>query len=355
MPGGHDSSFDQDKAALAEMDNVSRASHHSSNNYFYNSKTGELIGRTFLSWMKLFIFYLIFCLSLSCLWGLCMGIFFQTLDFYIPKFVQRQGLIGDNPGLGYRPAGGLGFKTMDGEYKGVNMYSSLIWFRHGGDGNWDKLKQNLDKFLEEYEPGFFANQGASLTKCDFESKPITKDQSCEFNKEWLSDQGSDIKCIHEEHYGYYHGKPCILIKLNRIYGWQPDPYYDLDEVRNHTTMPSVLKQAIISTWQEECQGRGEEKELRCPQLNMVWLHCDGENDADRENIGPVTYTPFRGFPGYFFPYRNQRGYLSPVVMVQLKNPTPAILMNLECTAWARNIHHNRMKRTGLIHFELLMD
>ncbi len=39
--------------------------------------------------------------------------------------------------------------------------------------------------------------------------------------------------------------------------------------------------------------------------------------------------------------RNQRGYLSPVVMVQLKNPTPAILMNLECTAWARNIHHNR--------------
>jgi hypothetical protein len=42
---------------------------------------------------------------------------FQTLDFYIPKFVQREGLIGDNPGLGFRPAGGLGFKTMDGEYK----------------------------------------------------------------------------------------------------------------------------------------------------------------------------------------------------------------------------------------------
>jgi hypothetical protein len=41
----------------------------------------------------------------------------QTLDFYIPKFVQREGLIGDNPGLGFRPAGGLGFKTMDGEYK----------------------------------------------------------------------------------------------------------------------------------------------------------------------------------------------------------------------------------------------
>ena len=57
---------------------------------------------------------------------------------------------------------------------------------------------------------------------------------------------------------------------------------------------------------------------------MIWLHCDGEDDPDIENIGPVTYTPFRGFPGYFYPYRNQRGYLSPIVMVQLKNPMPGV-------------------------------
>ena len=28
-----------------------------------------------------------------------------------------------------------------------------------------------------------------------------KDKSCEFNKEWLSDQGSDYKCITQEDYG----------------------------------------------------------------------------------------------------------------------------------------------------------
>jgi hypothetical protein len=44
------------------------------------SKTGELVGRTFFSWMKLLLFYIIFCLSLSCLWGLCMGIFFQVIN-----------------------------------------------------------------------------------------------------------------------------------------------------------------------------------------------------------------------------------------------------------------------------------
>ena len=108
----------------------------------------------------------------------------------------------------------------------------------------------------------------------------------------------------------------------------------------------------------------------CPYMNMIWLHCDGEDDPDIENIGPVTYTPFRGFPGYFYPYRNQRGYLSPIVMVQLKNPMPGVsdishpiktnkkwqvLMNLECTAWARNIERNRLTRKGLVHFELIMD
>ena len=69
----------------------------------------------------------------------------------------------------------------------------------------------------------------------------------------------------------------------------------------------------------------------------------------------MTYTPFRGFPGYYFPYRNQRGYLAPIVMVQLKSPEPGVLMNIECTTWAANIEHDRVKRRGLTHFELIMD
>jgi hypothetical protein len=60
----------------------------------------------------------------------------------------------------------------------------------------------------------------------------------------FSFQGSDIKCITEEHYGYYHGKPCLLLKLNRIYGWRPQPYYNLTEVAN-TDMPQDLKDHIV--------------------------------------------------------------------------------------------------------------
>ena len=31
-------------------------------------------------------------------------------------------------------------------------------------------------------------------------------------------------CTLENNYGYKEGKPCILLKLNRIYGWNPEPF-----------------------------------------------------------------------------------------------------------------------------------
>lgn len=56
------------------------------------------------------------------------------------------------------------------------------------------------------------------------------------------------------------------------------------------------------------------------QINMIWLSCDGVNTHDKENIGNVTYTPYRGFPAYYFPFKNTDGYLSPIVALQFLKP-----------------------------------
>lgn len=56
------------------------------------------------------------------------------------------------------------------------------------------------------------------------------------------------------------------------------------------------------------------------QLNTIWVSCEGENPADQENIGPINYLPRRGFPGYFYPYENSEGYLSPLVAVHFVRP-----------------------------------
>jgi len=320
-------SVSDDKAQLAKMDQ--------------DQPKGVLAS---LSAWKAFVYMLFFSAGLSFFWGLCLWVFYQCLDNYTPKLQRDSSFIGSNPGLGFRPM-----------RQEADPYSSLIWFRHGAGGDWKDLKDNLDAFLSEYEPGFWANAGASQTKCSWDRPPLKKEEACEFNKEWLSDQGSDIKCISEEHYGYYHGKPCLLLKLNRIYGWQPLPYFNVTQVEQHPEMPKDLKHHIRKTWEENCRGRGPEVEERCPQLNMVWLHCDGESDPDKENIGSVSYTPWRGFPAYFFPYWNQLGYLQPIVMVQLKNPTPGVLINVQCSAWANFIDHDSRKMRGSVHLEFLMD
>lgn len=93
-----------------------------------------------------------------------------------------------------------------------------------------------------------------------------------------------------------------------------------------------------------------------------------------EYLGPIAYYPdIQGFPGYYYPYKNGEGYLSPLVAVQFLRPTSntvniffehifvfvivsgGIVINIECKAWAKNIKHNRQDRIGSVHFELLID
>lgn len=64
------------------------------------------------------------------------------------------------------------------------------------------------------------------------------------------------------------------------------------------------------------------------QLNTIWVSCEGENPADQENIGPINYLPRRGFPGYFYPYENSEGYLSPLVAVHFVRPRSKYSLHL---------------------------
>lgn len=56
------------------------------------------------------------------------------------------------------------------------------------------------------------------------------------------------------------------------------------------------------------------------QNNRVWIDCQGENPADRENIGPLIYHPTNGISKNYFPYENQEGYLSPAIFVEFTQP-----------------------------------
>jgi len=131
--------------------------------------------------------------------------------------------------------------------------------------------------------------------------------------------------------------------MNKMFGWNPVVYEKVEELPKE--MPEDLKKHI--------ELKTNDNGGKVPK--MVWVSCRGENPADEEYIGEIEYTPWQGFPSYYFPYTHTAGYLPPIVAVRFVAPASNVLINVECKAYAKNINHNRKERLGLVHFELLRD
>ena len=87
-----------DKTKLAKMEEDDIKTH-----FVYNGKTGECFGRNWPSFWKTASYLAVFAASVSAFFGLCLWVFYQTLDNYEPKLQASSSFIGANPGLGYRP------------------------------------------------------------------------------------------------------------------------------------------------------------------------------------------------------------------------------------------------------------
>ena len=57
---------------------------------------------------------------------------------------------------------------------------------------------------------------------------------------------TDIECSKPEKFGMYHGQPCLMLKLNKVYGWEPEPYYNITEVSRQS--PYWLMASLV-TWE----------------------------------------------------------------------------------------------------------
>lgn len=96
------------------------------------------------------------------------------------------------------------------------------------------------------------------------------------------------------------------------------------------------------------------------QHEMIWITCEGENPADIENLGPINYIPQRGFPGYFYPFMNQKGYMPPVIAINFERPKSNYLTNhfltylalIDCTisaSFSRRVDQHWVQSLGSKH------
>ncbi|KAH7967285.1 hypothetical protein HPB49_023817 [Dermacentor silvarum] len=249
--------------------------------FLYNPDTKEVFGRTGLSWFKITVFYIIFYACLTAFWTIMLIVFYQTLDTIRPTWVLEGSAIGTIP---------------------------------------DYDRQEAD--------------GEHLRTCSFE-QPIDpkENKACRFALESIASN-----CSSAQQFGYEYGQPCVLLKLNRIFGWVPEPF-------DNGSYPQKIPDSVKNDYDP----------------NYVYITCEGEaslillNVADVENMGPLAYFPGNRIEKYYFPYMNTPGYLSPFVFVQFLRPERGVLINMECKAWAKNIKHDRQDRVGSAHFELMID
>jgi len=270
----------------------------------YNNETGEVFTRTPKSWALITIFYIIYYTCLAAFWAAMLMIFFTTLDLEEggrPKWapdIKENVIIGTSPGVGLRPT-----QTED------LVDSSIIAFSAKADD--EEMNGYIGRakdFLDTYKDSGF-------------DVSVLKD------------------CAKKGH-GYDVGKPCIFLKLNRIYGLVHSYYNSTDDLPSEEAgFPKALRENVA----------------RQSNKNQVWINCRPEYPADAEGMKSIKYFPSsQGFPGKYFPYLNQKGYKSPLVAVQFEPKTKGQLLHIECRAFAKNIKYSRRDRAGIVHLEILL-
>jgi sodium/potassium-transporting ATPase subunit beta len=318
--------------------------------FIYDSDEGTVFGRTAGSWIKITIFYIIFYICLAAFAYTNYKIFETTLSDKSPRWVGKESLIGDNPGVGFRPK----------PDEDKNADSTLIWFDAKDDRDSSFWYNQLTALVGN---GTVPDDAPNAIDCA--SKVPKENEVCRtLVKEYKW-------CTKENKFGYGppHPKPCVAIKLNKIYGWKPVGYgleYDGDgnpktfdramfdrDLEAEKDMPESLKQTIRKNVGERA---GQEDKA----LHGVYFSCEGENVGDKENmpIAKIGYEPVtQMIPGYFYPYLQQDNYRAPFLFVNFDIPKFSyhVLINIECRAWAKNVHYDKTARLGSVHFELLVD
>jgi len=282
--------------------------------FVYNSEDGTVFGRGGRSWLELAFFYLIYYICLSAFFIGTIAVFYQTVDWEHPKLQGDDSLLKGNPGMGFSP-----LPDIDTTLIRISEEQAKI----------DSYVTALTTVLKPYKKAWMKANSTVKDECLYaNTKEVRTGEAgkvaCPVDYTKLT-----AECNEANSYGFKAGKPCILLKLNRIYGWSPQPYLVTD-----SDAPTEMEGAI--------EG-------------LIKIKCMGENPADVDSIGNITYYPNEGFPLLYFPYKKQEDYLSPLVFAKFTGTLKHLALMIECKAYARNIAVDVQEKQGSVHFEMLID
>lgn len=302
--GGDNEKFAEENNALMVNGRAKPNEKATLSTFIYNKREGKFLGRTGKSWAQIIVFYIIFYFFLAAFWLACLAIFLKTIDSNKPRYYGKDTIIGDNPGVGYQP-----WLKDDPE-------STLIKFSANDDSSYAHYIEAMENYLAKY-----SNINDTRSCVDNEKNSELGGKACRFNLSQF-----ERKCGKANDYGFRDGKPCIILSLNRLIGWQPEDYADNE-------VPLEVKSRY--------------------KPNSIAFFCNGTSDVDVEHIGNAEYLPEEGIDGRFYPYAVMHNYHQPIAMVRFTNLKPNRLVMVQCSAYAKNIEQDPESRSGMVTFELL--
>ncbi|TWW64261.1 sodium/potassium-transporting ATPase subunit beta-1b [Takifugu flavidus] len=275
--------------------------------FMWNSETGELLGRTGGSWFKILLFYVIF---YGCLAGIFIGTIqamLLTLSNYKPTWQDRVA----PPGLSHTPKS----DKAEMSYNPDELETYLPYTK--------ALREFLTKYDEEAqmdpmkfedcgeEPAEYKNRG------ELESDMGVR-KACRFSRTVLG----PCSGLEDREFGFKEGKPCVIVKLNRIVNFRPRPPSSND------TIPEDAQHKV--------------------QPNVIPLFCTNKREEDAGKIGEIKYYGIGGgFPMQYYPYYGKllhSHYLQPLVALQFTNLTKNTELRIECKVFGDNIHYSEKDR-----------
>jgi len=301
----------------------------------YDPDTGEVLTRTPLSWLKITVFYCIYYSCLAGFWIGCLNIFFLTLpeSHQGPRWTTNYSLIGVNPGVGLRP------RNND------DKIDSQMFVLKAGDNNTfmseRKAEGELNADYAHRTKNFLGIYNITTMGANYKGPYPT------FNLK--SSMGDCAKFP----YGYVATnvtkvEPCIFVKLNAIWGWEPTPY---DCAAQKEKCPESLRKHLAG---QHAKDAGK---------NNIWIDCKGRYAADQEAlIDNIEYFPKgRNLPIEYFPYQGKKkdewgniveAYHSPLVAIKIKSQEVGQLLHVECRAFYHGVVHSTKNKEGLVQFEV---
>ncbi|UJR22102.1 hypothetical protein I4U23_025167 [Adineta vaga] len=178
-------------------------------NFIYNPRQKTVLGRSSLNWAKLALFYSIFFLCLGSFFVGLLYLFALFTDSNEPRYTNAESTMAVRTtatvvGLGFRPQ--------------PNVNDNLI--RVTNDPEQQKqIASSLGLYRQIY---LTQNNEAKTEVCsaDNPSHELPLGVACEFD--W-SDivKTEDHPCSARNLYGFKQEQPCVLVKLNKVYGWTP--------------------------------------------------------------------------------------------------------------------------------------